>query len=103
MKFLTASLLAISLAFSGVTAYADDDYDRDDRIEYQVKTDKQFAKKRQQAIAILKKKGYRVTKVEADAHRGQKALDIEAYKKGVEYNIKMAYPSLKIIRERRDD
>lgn len=103
MKFLTASLLVISLAFSGVTAYADDDYDNDDRTEQQVRTDKQFAKKKQQAIALLKKKGYKVVKVEADTYRGQKALDVEAYKKGMEYNIKLAYPSLRILREKRDD
>lgn len=60
-------------------------------------------RKKQQAIALLKKKGYKVVKVEADTYRGQKALDVEAYKKGVEYNIKLAYPSLKIIREKRDD
>lgn len=102
MKLLTASLLVLSLALTSTVAYADDN-DDDDRTERQVQTDKQFSKKRQQAIALLKKKGYKVVKVEADSYRGQKALDVEAYKKGVEYNIKLAYPSLKIIYEKQDD
>lgn len=101
MKLLTATLLALSVAIAP-TAYADDN-DNDDRIEHQVQTDAQFAKKRNEAIAILKKRGYQVKKVEADEHRGQPALSIEAYKGGQEYDIKMAYPSLKIIREKRDD
>lgn len=107
MKLITATFLALSLAVTGV-ANADDDYDyngydRDDLIEQQIYTDAQYAQKRQQAINILKKKGYQVVSVEADEHRGQKTLDIEAYKNGYEYDIKMSYPSLQIIRERRDD
>lgn len=102
MKLFTAALLSLSLALTGV-ANADDDYDRDDVIEQQIYADAQFESKKQQAIAILKKRGYQVTQVEADEYRGQKALDIEAYKNGQEYNIKMAYPSLKVLREKRDD
>lgn len=100
MKLLATALVALSLAVTGV-AHADNDYD--DQIEYQVQTDSQFHQKQNEAIAILKKRGYQVVKVEADEHRGQPILDIEAYKNGQEYEIKMAYPSLKIIREKKDD
>lgn len=100
MKLFATSLLVLSLAVTGV-AHADNDYD--DQIERQVQTDTEFNKKQNEAIAILKKRGYQVVKVEADEHRGKPALSIEAYKNGQEYEITMAYPSLKIIREKRDD
>lgn len=102
MKRFAATLLALSLATTGV-AYAHDDHDHDDHIEHQIQADAQFAKKRNEAIAILKKRGYQVAKVEADDHRGQPVLSVEAYKNGQEYEIIMAYPSLKILREKRDD
>lgn len=100
MKFLTATVLAFSLVIAP-TAYADNDHD--DHIERQVQMDADFNKKQNEAITILKKRGYQVVKVEADEHRGKPALSIEAYKNGQEYEITMAYPSLKIIREKRDD
>lgn len=100
MKLFATSLLALSLAVTGV-AHADND--KDDQIERQVQTDAEFNKKQNEAIAMLKQRGYQVKKVEADEYKGQPALSIDAIKNGQEYEITMAYPSLKIIREKRDD
>lgn len=98
MKLLATSLLVLGF-FATIPAYAND---RDDVIERQMQTEPQFTQKKQQAIALLKERGYQVTKVEAEVHRGQKTLEIEAFKNGQEYDILMDYASLKIIKEEMD-
>lgn len=41
--------------------------------------------------------------IDADDYRGQPALEVEASKGNQEYDIKLAYPSLKILKEKLDD
>mgnify|MGYP003585813645 CR=1 FL=1 len=98
MKQLNQILLASVIACStiAVTAYADD------RIERQVYQDKNYQSNVQKAEALLKQKGYSNIDIEADDHRGKPALDVEAYKGNVKYDIKLSYPSLQIIKERPD-
>lgn len=98
MKLLVASLIALSLTTAPL-AYAND---HNDVIEQQMQADPQFPQKKQQAITQLKERGYQVTKVEAEVYLGQKALEIEAFKNGQEYDIVMDYASLKIIKEAID-
>ena len=52
---------------------------------------------------MLEKRGYRVYKIEADDHRGRPAFDVDAYKGNVEYDIKLSYPDLRILKEKIDD
>lgn len=98
MKLFIVGLVVLGLMTTPIT-YAND---RDEVIERQMEADPQFAQKRQQAITQLKERGYQVTKVEPDVHLGQKALEIEAFKNGQEYDILMDYSSLKIIKEEID-
>lgn len=89
-------LLAGVVAFGATTAYADD------HIERQMYQDKDYATNVQKAQTLLQQKGYTAIEIDADEHRGKPALDIEAYKGNVKYDIKMSYPSLTILKERPD-
>lgn len=51
---------------------------------------------------MLEQRGYRVHDIDADDYRGRPVLDVEAYKGGREYDIKLSYPDLRIIKERID-
>ena len=100
MKLRTAIFAAI-LATTGVTATtAFADYD--DHIEHQVYQDANFQAVQQRAINTLKRQGYQVTDIDVDTHMGKPILEIEAYKGGQEYDIKMSYPDLRIISQTPD-
>ncbi len=51
---------------------------------------------------MLEQRGYRVHDIDADDYRGRPVLEVEAYKGGREYDIKLSYPDLRIIKERID-
>ncbi len=74
-----------------------------DAVENQVRNDRDYGAKVQQARQILAGRGYRVLKIEADDYRGRPALDVDAVKGQREYDIKLSYPDLRIIYERIDD
>ena len=71
-------------------------------IEHQIYSDKNFEQNRTKAIRMLEQRGYRVHDIDADDYRGRPVLDVEAYKGGREYDIKLSYPELRIIKERID-
>lgn len=98
-KIAIASMMSLPLAVASVPAFADND----DVIERQVQQDKNFKKVKKQAIKKLKAQGYQVTKVEADDYQSQPALSVDAHKGGKEYDIKLAYPSLDVLKHEADD
>jgi len=82
--------------------YRDGKYYDDDYIEHQIYSDRNFEQNRAKAIRMLEQRGYRVHDIDADDYRGRPVLDVEAYKGGREYDIKLSYPDLRIIKERID-
>lgn len=74
----------------------------DDYIEQQMMSDSQFSQKRQQAIAKLEAKGYHVIEIDADDYRGRPVFEVDAVKDRQEYDIKLSYPDLEILVEKRD-
>ena len=92
-KFLITAIIALS----AVSASAND------AIERQIYSDKNFEQNRAKAVKMLEKRGSRVYKIEADDHRGRPAFDVDAYKGNVEYDIKLSYPDLRILKEKIDD
>ncbi|MDO4896085.1 MAG: PepSY domain-containing protein [Moraxella sp.] len=99
MKLTKAIFLSLILATTAVgVAHAD----YDDYIEAKVYQDPQLDNKIEQAIRIVKNKGYEVADVDIDTRFGKPVLEIEAYKGRMEYEIILSYPDLKIISERPD-
>lgn len=47
-------------------------------------------------------KGYTISDLDVDDWLGKPIFDIEAWKGNAKYDIKMSYPDLRIISERRD-
>ena len=90
-KLLLTAIVALSAAVAGANDY----------IEHQIYSDKNFEQNRAKAIRMLEQRGYRVHDIDAD-DRGRPVLDVEAYKGGREYDIKLSYPDLRIIKERID-
>lgn len=88
--------LAVTLALTTSAAWAGD------RIERQVENDPDYRANVDKAIKMLEARGYRVHDVDADDYLGKPALDVDAEKIGREYDIKLSYPDLKILREKRD-
>ena len=97
MKKILASILALSL-LAPVAAFAD----YEDMIERQIYMDPSYQANVQKAVKILQDRGYRIKDIEPGVHRGQKILDVEAYKDFQEYDVYLSYPDLKIISERID-
>ncbi|MDO4896084.1 MAG: PepSY domain-containing protein [Moraxella sp.] len=106
IKALITALL-ISTAPVAMTAYAD--YDYEDRIENSVRQDANFSTNVEKAVKMLEQKGYTVKKVKADTYKKSRfskplpALEVEAYKGHIEYDIKLSYPDLRILKEKIDD
>ena len=106
VKILLVSL-AISSATVATTAHAD--YDYEDRIENSVRQDSNFKVNVEEAVKLLESKGYTVKKVKADTYKPsrfgkpQPALEVEAYKNHMEYDIKLSYPDLRILKEKIDN
>ncbi|MDO4641644.1 MAG: PepSY domain-containing protein [Neisseria sp.] len=89
---LTSTLIALSTsAFAG-----------DDRIEQKIYQDPAFEQNRAKAVKLLESRGYRITDIEADDYMGKPAFDVEAYKGRDEYDIKLSYPDLRILKEKLD-
>ena len=105
IKILATALILSTTAT--VTAHAEFDYE--DRIEHGVRTDANYQANVEKAIKMLEAKGYSVKKVKADTYKPkrlgkpQPALEVEAYKNHVEYDIKLSYPELRILKERVDN
>ena len=101
------STLIIATAPLAISAHADDDYE--DRIEASVRQDANYSANVQKATKILEDKGYTIKKIKADTYKKSRlakpvpALQAEAYKGAVEYDIKFTYPDLKIVKERPDN
>lgn len=91
-KILLTAIVALSAATAGASDY----------IEHQIYSDRNFEQNRAKAIRMLEQRGYRVHDIDADDYRGRPVLDVEAYKGGREYDIKLSYPNLRIIKERID-
>lgn len=94
-------VLASLVAMLSVSAVADNDVS--DRIETNIYQDKNFETVKQQAIAKLTKQGYEVADIDADDYRFKPALSVEAYKNGQEYDIKLSYPDLMVLKEKLED
>ncbi len=92
------SAVAMSLAATLITmpavAIANDDGIRIDQ-EYHANVDK--------ARNMLQARGYQVSKISADDRQGQKSLQVAARKNGYEWDIRLSYPTLKILQERRGE
>lgn len=103
-KLGIASLMALPFAVASVSAVADNDFDDqiENRIEAKIYQDKNYPAVKKQAIAKLEKQGYQVVDIEADDYRFKPALSVEAYKNGVEYDIKLSYPDLAVLKEKID-
>lgn len=69
----------------------------------QIQSDIHYSQKRAEVSETLKKRGFEVRKISADSYQGQAVLAVEAFKNGQKYAIKIAYPSLKVLVEKRDD
>ena len=93
----TGITCCLSLAIMSTAAVAND------KIERQITQDKHYPAVKQKAVNMLMKRGYRVTDIDADDHHGKPALDIDATKNNKKYDIKLSYPSLKIIKLKLDD
>ncbi|MDO4251051.1 MAG: PepSY domain-containing protein [Moraxella sp.] len=91
-------VMLISMTLGGV-AYADGYYGS---VEQRIQSDAAYLQKRQQAIELLKKRGYQTQKVEAYNHQGRGALSIKATKSGQRHEIIMTYPDLRILREKKE-
>lgn len=94
-------ITAAALLFAATTAHAS-------VIEDNIERDPNFAAVKAKATEMLKQKGYTVTDIDADDYRGRPSLDVEAYKSSgfnslaEEYEIKLSYPDLTILKEKRD-
>lgn len=95
-KTAIASLLAVPFLAVNLSAVADD------RIESQVYADPNYQSVVAKAKQTLEAKGYQVVEIEADDYRRKPALSVEAYKNGQEYDIKLSYPKLDILKEKVD-
>ncbi|WP_416191148.1 PepSY domain-containing protein [Neisseria sp. CCUG12390] len=89
-------MLTAVMALMAGSAFAND------RIEHQVESDPKYQAIAEKAAKMLEARGYQVHDVDADDHLGKPALDVEAVKNNQEYDIKLSYPDLKIIYEKRD-
>lgn len=89
---LTAAMITLSAgAFAG-----------DDRIEREMHQDASFEQNRTKAVQMLEARGYQVRKIDADDHQGKPVFDVEAYKGNKEFDIKLSYPDLRILKEKED-
>lgn len=88
---LTASLIGLSTA-----AFADD------LIEHKMLQDPAFEQNRTRAVKMLEARGYQVIDIDADDHLGKPVFDVEAAKNNQEYDVRLSYPDLKILKEKRD-
>ncbi|MGF6147086.1 Uncharacterised protein [Kingella potus] len=101
------TILAAALAVMAATAAAHGhhrhaDTDFEERIEEQIYDDPDFDSRLDKAEQLLEAKGYQVHNIEPDVYRGRAALEAEATKNGRDYDITLAYPSLKILRTKID-
>lgn len=109
MKLIKALAIAFTIGTATVATTAYADYDYEDQIENSVRTDANYQANVQKAIKILEAKGYVVKKIKADTYKTsrfakpQPALEVEAYKGQAEYDIKLSYPDLRLLKERMDD
>lgn len=97
MKLTHLLLVAVLGAGACVTTAYAGDY-----IENQVYQDPNYHTNLKRAEAILIQKGYTISDLDVDDWRGKPIFDIEAWKGNAKYDIKMSYPDLRIISERRD-
>ncbi|WP_312266318.1 PepSY domain-containing protein [Neisseria sp.] len=89
---LTAAMITLSAgAFAG-----------DDRIEREMHQDASFEQNRTKAVQMLEARGYQVRKIDADDHQGKPAFDVDALKDNKEFDIKLSYPDLRILKEKED-
>lgn len=104
MKNLTNKLLAgvlsaaVLLPAVGISTTAV----ANDRIKAQAYGDVNLNQNRQKAIQMLAARGYQVDKIEVDDYYNKVVFEVEARKNGLEYDIVLEYPSLKILKEQRD-
>lgn len=95
-KLLGASILAALLLPNIAQA-------NDTRMEKEIYSDPAYQSNTAKARLELQNRGYQIKKIEADKHQGRKSLKVEAAKNGLTYDIRLDYPSLKIISEERDN
>lgn len=108
MKFLTTTLVKSKLfpalaictatAFVSVPAVA-----TANNSESQIHLDQDYHANVDKARNMLQARGYQVSKISADDKQGQKALQISAKKNGYDWDIRLSYPALKILQERRGE
>lgn len=97
-KIVLSTLVAVPFVVGSVSAVADDNH-----IERQMYQDKNYQSVITKARQTLEAKGYQVIEIEADDYRFQPALSVEAIKNGQEYDIKLSYPNLKVLKEKIDN
>lgn len=76
----------------------DNQPDLDDKIKKSVYEDNNFESIKQQAIQKLTNMGYQVEDIDVDDYRQKPVLEIEAERGSQDYDIKLSYPDLQIIK-----
>ena len=97
MKKLFIAALTLSLVSLSPIAQADNS-----RLEKEVYADPAYQANLSKARTDLESRGYQVTNITVTEHQGKKALKIEAFKNGQEWNVCLDYPSLRTLSEKRD-
>lgn len=104
-KLLITSLIITTTVGAGAVAH--DIYD--DYVEHSMYQDANFASNVEKAVAMLEQQGYTIKKVEAEAYQPmhlttpQPALQIDAYKGHLEYEMTLSYPDLRVVKTKIDD
>lgn len=104
-KLLITSLIITATVGAGAVAH--DVYD--EYVEHSMYQDAHFTANVDKAVALLEQQGYTIKKVEAEAHQPmhlttpQPALQIEAYKGHLEYEMTLSYPDLRVLKTKIDD
>ncbi|WP_230660796.1 PepSY domain-containing protein [Psychrobacter sp. I-STPA10] len=80
----------------------DNQPDLDDKIKKSVYEDSNFDSIKQKAIQKLSNMGYTVEDIDVDDYRQKPVLEIEAKRGSQDYDIKLSYPDLQIIKIEED-
>lgn len=98
MKKLFVAILSSSLILINPATQANDG-----RTKKDVYTDPSYQNNVAKVRSELQARGYQINNVEAGEHDGKKTLEVTALKNGQKWSVRLDYPSLKLIGEKRDD
>lgn len=98
--FVVVLLSIVTLNLSSAWAH-DKGHDKSKAKPPQTQESLEFTQTRTQAITKLRERGYQVHSIQLQMHLGEPVFVIHTSKNGVRYLVKLTYPNLKIIQERR--